>query len=168
MYLHVDLCCGLGGWQEPFREASDWRTVGLDIRRDLSPDVQADVRELPLTACEPELVTASPPCTQFSTSRPEPMDARNLDWSVWEACWNAINHLKPTYWVVENVRGMVYWHPDYRKQVGRDWFLWGFFPPFDLNQELSKDRSMRYEPDRLAKIPYPLADGLRQAVETWL
>ena len=172
MLTHIDLCCGLGGWQAPFRESERWRTVGIDVRSDLEADVIADVRQLPLTRCEPTLLTMSPPCIEFTKWK--------LPWygdgacsgdpslELVEACLEAVDYLDPDYWVLENVIGLhMYWKPAVT-HVG-PFYLWGHFPPFDAptiwkhqNQQPADRRS-----ELSAEIPYPLANALRHAVETW-
>lgn len=171
--LHVDLCCGLGGWQAPFEDAANWRTVGLDIRRDVGPDVQADVRRLPLAACEPTLVTASPECAPYSSAwnAVKPPAVRYPDFELWNACVAAIAHLDPTYCVVENVAQAQYWHGPSDKHVG-PYHFWGRFPPFDADPgerktRLTADGSGAWVDDtgEAARIPYAVADALRRAVE---
>jgi hypothetical protein len=169
--MHVDLCCGLGGWQAPFRERPQWRTVGLDVRRDLDPDIQADVRQLPLNA-DVTLLTASPPCTEFTKWKlPWFGDGAcdgNPSMDLVNACISAVDELQPDWWLLENVVGLhMYWKPA-RKHVG-PYYLWGDFPPFDA-ETVWKDQRLQPKDMRSelsAKIPYHLADALRQAVEVW-
>jgi hypothetical protein len=169
--LHVDLCTGLGGWTQPFRDAETWRTVGLDVRADLNADVVADVRHLPFD-CDPDLVTASPPCIEFTKWKlpwyGDGACSGDPSMELVEACLAAIEELDPQYWVLENVVGLhMYWKPA-RKHVG-PYYLWGDFPPFDA-ETVYKDQ--RFQPkDRRselsAKIPYHVADALRQSVEVY-
>lgn len=167
MYLHVDLCCGLGGWQAPFKESDEWRSVGVDIRDDLAADVIGDVRHLPIDT-SPTLLTASPPCEAYSTAwnRWCPLPERDPDMSVWTACVAAADHLNPDWWVLENVGGAQHFHGPADKTC-YPWFLWGRFPPFDVPDLRSKGETWRQDPQETARIPYPLADALRHAVETW-
>lgn len=163
--LHIDLCCGLGGWQAPFQDHG-WRSVGVDIRDDLEADVIGDVRNLPFK-CRPTVLTASPPCTEFSRwdmpwcEEPDP----SLD--LVRACLRAVDELQPEWWVLENVRGLHrYWRPC-RKRVGA-FHLWGEFPPFDVEVTWKgKEQLSGTEPEKRAEIPYPLANALRHAVEVW-
>ena len=165
--LHIDLCCGIGGWQAPFEEASNWHTIGMDIREGLSPDIVGDVRQPPLTACEPTLVTASPPCTQFSRFDMPWYSDVDPDLALVEACLDTIEYLAPEWWVLENVRGLHrVWQP--ATNWSGPWYLWGDYPPLDLPTGLpTKDTHSGEMADRRAKVPFALADSLRYAVETW-
>lgn len=165
--LHIDLCCGLGGWQQPFREDDSWRTVGLDIREDLSPDVVADVRELPLRDCEPTLITASPPCTQFTRWDLPWHDEPDPDMSLVTACLEAVEQLDPDWWVLENVRGLHrYWKPA-NFHAGA-FYLWGELPPYDIHANWKgKMQTSGENPEERAKIPYRLAATVKNAVEVW-
>jgi len=167
MYLHVDLCCGSGGWQAPFEESDQWRSVGLDIRRDLRPDVQADVRHVPLN-CGPAVVTASPPCVEFARWMLPWLDGSEPSMGLVDACLRAITTLSPEFWVLENSRGLKQYtgFPE-RKRAG-PFYLWGELPPFDCRlPDYSKQSISGEHPEQRARIPYPLADALRQAVEVW-
>lgn len=167
-HLHVDLCCGLGGWQQPFRDSPQWRSAGLDVRRDLDPDVQADVRELPLRPCEPTLVTASPPCTEFSRWRMPWYPDEEPDLTLANACFDAIEKLNPEWWILENVQGFHDWFGWPQKQVG-PWWLWGEFPPFDLDRpKKRKYKLWGDQPDQRALIPPLLAKSVKKAVEWYL
>jgi len=162
--LHVDLGCGLGGWQDPFRESPRWRSVGLDIRHDVRPDVQADIRRLPLE-CSPTLLTMSPPCTEFARWMLPWLDEPAPDMTLVEACLDAVDELDPDWWVLENSRGLhQFWRPA-ATHYGA-FYLWGEFPAFDVRADWqSKESRSGRDADERAKIPSGLADGLRRAVE---
>jgi len=119
-YLHLDLCCGLGGWQAPFKESDQWRSVGVDIRPEVSPDVIGDVRALPVDPAEVTLVTASPPCREFSAAwnAVTPPDERNPDLSIYYGCRAAVHTLDPRWWVVENVAQAQRWFGPSDKIIG--------------------------------------------------
>jgi site-specific DNA-cytosine methylase len=163
----IDLCAGLGGWQAPFND-NGWQTVGVDIQRMDGVDVQADVRQLPLD-CSPTLVTASPPCEAFSTAwnRWTPLSERDPDTSVWDGCLRAIQQLNPRWWILENVAGAQHWFGPADKSC-YPWMLWGDFPPFDAPDLRSKGETWNQDPSETAKIPYRLADSLRQSIEWYL
>jgi len=167
MHLHVDLCCGLGGWQAPFRDSPEWRTVGVDIRQDLNADVVGDVRALPLNPDSVTLVTASPPCTAFARWMLPWLHEPNPSLELVEACLSAVQELQPDYWVLENSRGLhQYWKP--AKTHYGAFYLWGEFPPFDAPQTWQgKMQTSGENPEERAAVPYDLADALRVAVETY-
>lgn len=165
--LHVDLCTGLGGWRGPFQDAPEWRSVGIDIRDDLAADVVADIRRLPLTRCRPDLLTMSPPCTEFVRWMLPWLVEPNPDLSLVEACLEAVEWLCPRFWVLENSRGLhQYWKPA-RTHYGA-FYLWGDFPPFDATETWKgKMQTSGENPEKRAEIPYALSDALRRSVETY-
>lgn len=173
--LHIDLCCGLGGWQAPFKSDDSWRSVGIDIRPDLNPDVVADVRQLPLSGCEPTLITASPPCQEVSRYQLPWYNggakSGEVNLELFEACFEAVEYLNPTFWVLENVVGLHDFYGQPEKKVGPFW-LWGSFPPFDADQNFRNKMSIwggygdEMNAER-ARIPYRLSNALKHAVEVW-
>jgi len=162
--LHVDLGAGLGGWAEPFRNAPNWRSVGLDIRDDLAADVVGDIRQLPFD-CSPTLLTMSPPCTEFARWMLPWLDEPNPSLELVEACLSAIDLLDPDWWVMENSRGLhMYW----RESVTHagPYYLWGHFPPVDWPDDLEpKGKTSGMKPDQRAEVPYSVALSLKKAVE---
>lgn len=165
--LHVDLCCGLGGWSAPFEAADGWRSVGIDIREDLEADVVADVRHLPL-ACRPTLLTMSPPCTAFSRYSMPWLEEPEPDTSLVEACLAAVQELRPEWWVLENVCGLKQFSGvQERKRVG-PFYLWGEFPPFDVaTPDGGKMQVSGEHPEERARIPFEIGDALRGSVEVF-
>jgi len=164
--LHVDLGAGLGGWAEPFRNAPNWRSVGLDIRDDLAADVIGDLRQLPFD-CSPTLLTMSPPCTQFARYMLPWLDEPEPGLSLVRACLQAVDDLEPEYWILENSRGLhQYWRPA-QKHVG-PFYFWGDFPPFDVALADGGKMSISGEyPEERAKIPYEISDAVRRSVEVF-
>jgi len=164
-YLHIDLCSGLGGWKAPFESSDNWRSVGVDIQPKAGADVVGDVNHLPIDAETPELVTASPPCTGFARWMLPWLDEPNPDMSLVHACLEAIEELNPSWWVLENSRGLhQYWKPA-NTHYGA-YYLWGNFPPVDVVQSWKgKMQTSGTAPDQRAEIPYTLADALRKSVE---
>jgi len=165
--LMVDLCAGLGGWQAPFKEDPNWQTVGVDIEPKEGVDIVGDVRDLPLD-CSPTLLTASPPCQQYSTAwnRWKPLPERSPDTSVWEGCLQAVDRLDPDWWILENVAGAQEFHRTARKSCF-PWMLWGRFPPFNAPNLPKKGETWNQDPEETAVIPYRLAKAVKQAVEVW-
>lgn len=162
--LHIDLFCGLSGWQAPFKESDRWRSVGLDIRDDLEADIVGDVTQLPLD-CSPTLVTASPPCRDFTRWMLPWLDEPEPDLSLVRACLDAIEDLDPDYWIMENSRGLAMYWRDASKKVG-PYYLWGEFPPFDAGgPDQGKMQVSGTKPEERAKIPRHLSRALMGAVE---
>jgi hypothetical protein len=181
--LVVDLFSGSGGATQAFVDRGH-KVVRLDLAADrkhgITPDVQADVRFLPIR-CKPDFVWASPPCTEFSFAR----GARpgNIDQGmegIAAAC-DAIAELAPTYWAIENVHGAVRFLPSPTKRVGA-WVLWGRFPPFDAkvprkwqmagakqiprrNQKWGGVGYTRGNAHSRARVPYALSLALCMALE---
>jgi site-specific DNA-cytosine methylase len=102
----LDLCCGLGGASRAMRERG-WRVVGVDNLIDVRPDVVADVRALPLSPFQLDLLWASPPCAEFSLWRLPWKQAirlrREPDLSIAFAVRDEIARWRPRFWIVENV-----------------------------------------------------------------
>lgn len=165
MKLHIDLCCGLGGWKAPFEAADDWRSVGLDVRSDLDADVVADVQALPFNT-SPDLLTMSPPCTNFSRYSMPWLHEPEPDMSLARACLDAVDELEPDHWVLENVRGLKqYWGVQEQKRVG-PYYLWGEFPAFDVALSDGGKMSISGErPEERAEIPHALGESLRRSIE---
>lgn len=162
---HVDLCAGNGGWQSATADDSHWRTVGLDLFRMPGVDVRGDVRQLPID-CRPDLLTMSPPCTQFARWMLPWCEEPDPDLSLVEACLQAVEDLEPRYWVLENSRGLhMYWH-EARKRVG-PYYLWGEFPPFDVDTSRfpGKMQTSGTDPARRAEIPPALSKAVKRSVE---
>lgn len=164
-YLHLDLGTGLGGWKTPFESSSRWRSVGVDIRSDLNADIVGDIRQLPID-CSPTLLTMSPPCGDFARWMLPWLDEPEPSMELVESCLDAVDDLEPTYWVLENSRGLKqYWGREETKRVG-PYYLWGDFPAFDvkLPDGGKMDISGR-NPEKRAEIPFGLGESLRRSVE---
>jgi hypothetical protein len=123
--LVLDLFSGTGSATQPFVECGKHRVVRIDIAG--SPDIRADVRNLPIRPdIRPRFVWASPPCTEFSTltnlrkywpgkTGPIPENGMPLVRAAFSAARSA------DYWVVENVAGSI---PHIGKEFGRPRFIW--------------------------------------------
>lgn len=106
-----DLCSGLGGWSEAFVQ-DGWEVYRFEINPSLSKvpftwicDAKEWVDWIDMFP-HPELVVASPPCTEFSTADwRKDRDTLEPDMSIVRACLDIIDYIKPDYWVLENVKG---------------------------------------------------------------
>jgi len=165
--LHVDLCAGRGGWQAATADDPAWTTVGIDIVDMDGVDVLADVRQLPIDA-EPDLLTMSPPCTEFARWMLPWLDEPDPDLSLVRACLQAVDDLEPRWWVMENSRGLhMYWKPAVT-HVG-PYYLWGEFPPFDVVEDALKGKMQTSgeSPEKRAEIPRSLSTAVKHSVETF-
>ncbi|ERJ06618.1 Site-specific DNA methylase protein [Halorhabdus tiamatea SARL4B] len=149
----VDLFAGVGGFSQAFEEHPAWEVTTVDIDPDLDPDIVADVHELqpsdPRLPTEPDVVLASPPCTEFSTAgnhdhwdfeagTPTSDEARDAIALAHHAV-GIIKALNPEYWFLENPRGRLRW--SFRDPEGTVTYcqfgmnyqkptdLWGKHPP---------------------------------------
>ena len=143
----MDLCSGLGGWTEAFVQAG-WTVMRIEnnpalqyVPFTLELDVlkwEEWIDDLP----RPDVIVASPPCLEFSDalSAPKTLARRKgeefePDMSVVQACLDIIDYLKPTTWVLENVRGsQEHFLPliGARRQKLGPFYLWGNFPLMSL------------------------------------
>lgn len=197
-----DLCSGLGGWTKAFYETEDWDIYSFEINKQLIEDVGNKDFELfvdnklYLTQIEdvtkweewhseypkPDLITASPPCTEFSTAYNAPRSEAERQGNTWEpdmsvslACKEIIDYMKPQYWICENVYGSArYLEPVFgpTRQAIRPWLFYGRFPPLHLPvgydySKRSKDVSSchPYRANVRAVIPYEVSLALKQSVE---
>lgn len=124
----LDLCSGLEGWSEPFRERGH-HVTSLDIDPRFSPDLVADVMADDifdvLRSFGPfDLILASPPCEKFSTLSFQRGYFTRRVWAndvTYHASsdegWNAlclvqriveiIRELRPRAWTLENPRALL-------------------------------------------------------------
>ena len=122
----LDLYCGLGGFGQAFRDRGH-KVYGLDI---VPPaDVIADARALPFRdGLAPDALLAAPPCTDFAReSMPWCRTGKAPDMALVRAAFDAVERLKPRFWVIENVRGARPYMPMPVMRVGSR-YLWGYFP----------------------------------------
>ena len=96
-------------------------TFTIDNVQDLNPDLVADIKNLDVKTLpvNPFIIWASPPCTAFSVAafghhwgggkkayEPKTADAK-LGIDLLRKTIQLIGELKPTYWFIENPRGMM-------------------------------------------------------------
>lgn len=127
----LDLCAGLGGASQAMKSGG-WQVFTVDVDPRFNPDIVADIREFSWNGQRPDLVWASPPCTEFSReSMPWCRTGQAPDMSIVLACLRIIRECNPPYWVIENVRGAIrHFRPILgppRSSFG-PFFLWGVFP----------------------------------------
>jgi hypothetical protein len=165
----LDLFSGTGGASAAFRQAG-WDVVTVDNDPQHHPDVLADLRRWAWAGERPELVWASPPCTEFSrTSMPwcRAKGPPEPSMELVEAALRIVQETQPHYWVLENVRGAVpYLAPllGAPRVVAGPFHLWGYFPPFRLELPAFKERLGSRDVVKRAAVPSRLSAALLAAV----
>ena len=170
----LDLCAGMGGASAAMRERG-WRVISVELCADLNPDIVADVRDFHWTGERPDLVWASPVCTEYSRLVKPASWAKgwktpinpNPDQSLWKACERVIAECGPRYWIIANVCGAQRIHGKAACHFGSR-YLWGSFPRIDAPPEYGKWR-LPPSKDRArlrSKIPYTLSLGVCIAIES--
>lgn len=174
-----DLCSGLGGWTQAF-VLDGWEVYRIEVNKDLEDvpfttildvkDWMDWVDELP----HPDLVVASPPCTEFSTANWR-VDRETLepDMSIVRACLDIIDYIKPTWWVLENVKGACrFFIPvigHHRQAIGNkqcpQFYLWGNFPYVSMKPHWKHSKSEVRDPQKRALIPFDLSYELLRAIK---
>lgn len=137
--IMLDLFAGMGGASRAMREAG-WTVITVDNDPQFNPDILADITTFHYTGPKPDLVWASPPCTEFSRySLPASWKCnkggkKEPDMCLTLAAKRVIEEIDPKWWIVENVRGA---RPFYEKVFGPcvkicgSRYLWGKFPICD-------------------------------------
>lgn len=183
----LDLCSGLGGASEAFAQAG-WTVIRIENNPELSyvPFTKAlnvlDWEEwIDATVERVDLVWASPPCTEFSLAygAPKPTAQRagldfKPDMSIFQACLDIIDYLKPKHWVIENVHGAVGQFGkvigEYHQKIG-PFYLWGNFPrivlPYTFRHMKSQNDVWSDNPLRAnlkAIIPFEISFALLESL----
>ncbi len=163
----VDLGCGLKGASQAMTDRG-WTVITLDLLPCFEPDIVADVRTWSYQGERPDLIWASPPCSEFSREHlPWARTGRAPDMSIYLACRRVIAEANPRYWIIESTAGAV---PYFGRpaQVLRPFYLWGFFPKL-INVQLSSRRFKNSYASRdkakRALIPYNLSLAVALSVE---
>ena len=167
--LMLDICSGLEGASTSMKERG-WRVVTVDNNPIFTPVIVADIRSWSWLFDRPDLIWCSPPCNEF---------AREFfvwcktgidpDMSIVLACKRIIEEVKPTYWVIENVRGAVKWFKPYLGKPSRiiyPYYLWGHFPDLGhVRVRSNKEHLSSSAAAERAKIPYAISKALTYAIE---
>jgi hypothetical protein len=105
--LVIDLCAGLGGFSQAFKNDSEYEVITVELNKKQKPTICADVRYLPFKkGIEPVALLASPPCNHFSLACLQfPRVGVKQALEVVGACFEAVAWLKPKRWLIENPRG---------------------------------------------------------------
>tara|TARA_Y100001951_G_C11219767_1_gene228024 strand:+ start:196 stop:849 length:654 start_codon:yes stop_codon:yes gene_type:complete len=143
----ICLCAGYSGESQAFITRG-WRVIRIDNDAKVSAEnpgtLNLDVlnwmdwvEELQLGDIPPVIIWASPPCQEFSSARgKDSVEYPSL--ALAQACKDFIEHMKPKYFIIENVRGAVkHFLPIFGKptQVIGPFYLWGRFPHLNVHVE---------------------------------
>ena len=154
----LDLCAGFGGWSSAFKERGH-KVKTLDSDPIFECDLIMNILDLDvkkhLNGWVPDIVLASPPCNHFSVTTitnnwighkgfyiPKTKKAKESQ-EIVKKTLEIIKELDPSYWVLENPRGMLrkmrFMKGRWERatvtycQYGEKWMkptdLWGGFPP---------------------------------------
>ena len=166
--LMLDLCCGLKGASAAMRERG-WEVITVDNEQRHMPTYTTDIRDWTWLGRRPDLVWASPPCTEFSReSMPWTRKGIVPDMSVVNACVKIARECDARFWLLENTRGAIKWfrpilgEPRYRMSPQ---FLWGM-PPVGFQPAWVKLPKKRHAtPELRAMVPWHISLALARAVE---
>jgi hypothetical protein len=163
----LDLCSGLGGASQAMRERG-WTVITLDNDPRFGCGITADLLTWQWHGPAPDLVWASPPCTEFSReSMPWCRTGNVPDMRLVEAARRLVEAIRPRYWVLENVRGaMPYLGPP--REIHGPFYLWGYFPALGqprLCMRPKESYSSKQAAER-AMIPRALSEAVAVAVES--
>lgn len=189
----LDLFSGLGGWSKSFLN------LGHEVMRIENNPLLSEVENTQIMCVKdfrdelrlaldsghqpirPDIILASPPCTEFSNAYSSPksihvrengLESYEPDMSLLEATIDIIKMLNPRYWVIENVVGSIRYFEEYLgkpKQIIGPFVLWGVFPHIHLFEQLPSkaEKDKRHSPLRSnykAEIPLPLSMALLTAI----
>jgi len=185
------------------REDDNWKVTMVDYEERFEPDICEDMLNLEPDDFEEDydLIWASPPCDRFTVAQigrywakvggisipntPQTVERIHL---VYHTLW-LINKLGPTWWFLENPRGMlrnVIGRPtgtitycQYGGRFMKPTDLWGVHPPSfvykacnpnDECHEPNPRGAGRFRdgfktPEERAKVPYGLSKAIKKAVE---
>tara|TARA_Y100000593_G_scaffold5110_1_gene10022 strand:- start:99 stop:713 length:615 start_codon:yes stop_codon:yes gene_type:complete len=181
----LDLCSGLGGWTQGFIE--DFLVVRVDnnpLLQDVEFTADYDVLQwmdwlddmIEYMGCTPFLITASPPCLEFSTARTWAQGRVDMDpcMKILEACIDIIDRCQPDFWIIENVRGACGHFLPYlgrHKQHIGPFYFWGKFPHISVPQDFKHTKAgadvWSTDPLRANKkalIPIEISNGLLDGI----
>jgi site-specific DNA-cytosine methylase len=163
----LDLCSGLGGASQAMRERG-WTVITLDNEAVFKPDIVADLCTWIYDGPRPDLIWASPPCTEFAReSMPWSRTGNAPDLALVNAVFRIVAGAQPRYWILENVRGAMPWLGPPREIHG-PFYLWGHFPRLGrprLCMRLKESYSSKQRAER-AKISRALSVAVALAVES--
>lgn len=184
----LDLCCGMGGWSDGFSKHG-FKCTGLDIKKSRKYKhqfIKADIFEWQPTG-KYHVITASPLCAPFSSYNFNLQTAKNhgqvidhrIGLDMIYRCFEIAEKLKPTFFILENVRGISsflgeprlkirYGHHDRTKYA----YLYGTFPDPGLimvdGRRTTTRKDFDHNSDILGYIPSFVSEGIAQACKNSL
>lgn len=165
----LDLFSGLGGASAAMVDRG-WHVVRIDFDPRYHPDVLSGVRKYHWDGPKPDLVWASPPCTEFARES-MPWCARGVrpDLALIFSTLRIVSETDPFFWLMENVRGSVRWLRPFLGDpiVAGSLRLWGNPPPglaLPVVRTRKEHLSSKRRAER-ARIPYRVSLAIAHAVE---
>lgn len=185
----LDLFSGLGGASEAFL-LMGWDVLRIDnnellngVPNTIIADLLKPNIDLQNYGLEPDLIWASPPCTDFSLAYNAPGPKAIREGVIFEpdleplrASIRIIKEKNPKYWVVENVAGAskIFSQElgvNAPRQIIGPYFLWGNFPYLPETLEFEReDKTKVWEIDNplranlRGKIPLEISVALLKAI----
>lgn len=197
----LDLCAGKGGWTSKVNR-DNFEVVEVDIKQFENTDIVMDVTNTEKLLNKVEnivgdldrvlLVTASPPCIEFSKINQPWYDVKadqfnyqcnisNPDYRfdvctyfenslrIVESCFTIIGELNPEFYIVENVRGL----NDISKEKAEvnigPFYLWGDIPllSYPDSSEFQNKWDKNCSEDK-AEIPDVISEKLSEGIEFYM
>jgi site-specific DNA-cytosine methylase len=169
MMLMLDLFAGLGGASSAMRERG-WDVVTVDDDPRFGCTHTADLSAWSWEGPRPDLVWASPPCTEFSReSMPWCRTGATPSLDLVRAAVRIVGECDPQWWAIENVRGAIKWLTPLLgkpRQSHGPFFLWGTFPRFRCPVKPFKERLSSARRAERACVPNALSKALAVACES--
>ena len=165
---------GLGGASAAMKDRG-WDVVTVDNDPAFGCGVTADLSAWSWPGPRPDLVWASPPCTEFSReSMPWCRTGKEPSLALVRAAMRIVRECSPSWWVLENVRGSI---PYLTEELGEGpamsvgpFFLWGRFPAFKarIRSKRKKESFTSAWRAERARVPYEVSRALAVACESTL
>jgi site-specific DNA-cytosine methylase len=171
--LMLDLYAGRGGASQAMR-ARGWRVHRVDLDADgrgFDLEERADLVAWSWHGPRPDLVWASPPCTEFAReSMPWCRTGATPGMDLVAAAMRIIAECAPRYWMIENVRGASRHLTPLlgAPQIFGPFYLWSNLPPLgvSLRGHRHKESYPSNRPDLRAMVPAAISEAVAVAVES--
>tara|TARA_R110000765_G_scaffold73639_1_gene144341 strand:- start:31 stop:855 length:825 start_codon:yes stop_codon:yes gene_type:complete len=117
VFKHLDLCSGIGGFALGLQSTDFFKTIGFceidpycqKVLKKNFPNVPIfnDIKELKPKELnlQPDIITAGFPCQPFSVAGKQ--KGKNDDRNLWKETFRIIKESRPTFFIGENVGGIV-------------------------------------------------------------